>query len=73
MQKDQKSWTKDDQKKLKFYSQFIKKGDLVFDVGANLGNRTKIFLKLGARVVAIEPQPFCMSRLKSFYQKNKVD
>jgi len=41
---------------LKFYSEFIKSGDLVFDVGANIGAKTEIYLKLGARVVAIEPQ-----------------
>jgi FkbM family methyltransferase len=39
-----------------FYSQFVAPGDLVFDIGANLGNRTDIFLALGARVVAVEPQ-----------------
>jgi FkbM family methyltransferase len=29
---------------LKFYSQFIRKGDLCFDVGANIGRFTRIFL-----------------------------
>lgn len=42
---------------LDFYSQFIKKGDLVFDVGANVGSRSKLFLNLDANVVAFEPQP----------------
>jgi hypothetical protein len=40
-------------------SQFIKPGDLAFDVGANIGVRTEIMLALGARVVAFEPQPMC--------------
>jgi FkbM family methyltransferase len=40
-----------------FYSQFINKGDLVFDVGANVGSRSKLFLSLGAKVIAFEPQP----------------
>jgi FkbM family methyltransferase len=40
-------------------SDFIKQGDLVFDVGANIGVRTEIMLALGARVVAFEPQPAC--------------
>ena len=48
----------------KFYSQFIKPGDLCFDVGANLGNRTEAFLKLGARVVAVEPQNDCAQTLR---------
>lgn len=30
---------------------------LVFDVGANRGQRTRLFLRLGARVVALEPDP----------------
>tara|TARA_B100002019_G_scaffold286240_1_gene296415 strand:+ start:5795 stop:6595 length:801 start_codon:yes stop_codon:yes gene_type:complete len=46
-----------EQSQLAFYSQFIKKGDLVFDVGANVGSRSKLFLNLGAKVVAFEPQP----------------
>ena len=45
-----------EQSQLTFYSQFIKKGDLVFDVGANVGSRSKLFLNLGAKVVAFEPQ-----------------
>jgi len=38
------------------YGQFIKPGDLVFNVGANVGTRTAVFLDLGAKVVAVEPQ-----------------
>lgn len=41
----------------------IKNGDLVFDVGANVGNKTKEFMKLGARVVAFEPQSDCIACL----------
>ncbi|MAL85848.1 MAG: hypothetical protein CMI23_05780 [Opitutae bacterium] len=46
-----------DTKQVKFYSQFIKKNDLVFDVGANIGSRSKIFINIGANVKAFEPQP----------------
>lgn len=42
---------------LDFYRQFIAPGYLVFDVGANIGQRSKVFLELGASVVAIEPMP----------------
>lgn len=55
---------------LKFYSQFIKKGDLCFDVGANQGNRTDIFLALGATVIAIEPQEACIKKLQKKYKNN---
>lgn len=53
--------------------QGFRKGDLIFDVGANQGYKTGIFLKLGARVVAVDPdeisqqilkQRFVMCRLK---------
>jgi hypothetical protein len=40
-----------------FYRRFIRPGDLVFDVGANVGKRSAVFLDLGATVVAIEPNP----------------
>lgn len=56
---------------LKFYSKFIKKGDLVFDVGANVGNRTELFLYLGALVVAVEPQEVCLQELRRRYKADK--
>jgi FkbM family methyltransferase len=55
---------------LGFYSQFVSKGDLCFDVGANLGDRAEVFLRLGAFVVAIEPQDTCMQRLREKYRNN---
>ena len=39
------------------YARFIKPGDLVFDIGAHVGDRVSSFRRLGARVVALEPQP----------------
>ncbi len=41
----------------RFYSPLVGPGDLVFDVGAHLGDRTAAFAALGAQVVALEPQP----------------
>ena len=41
----------------RFYGQFLRSGDLGFDVGAHVGNRVRAWRSLGARVVAIEPQP----------------
>lgn len=37
--------------------QFVPDGGLAFDIGAHVGDRTASFLRLGARVVALEPQP----------------
>ncbi len=52
----------------KFYAQFIQPGDLAFDVGANVGSRTRVFLQLGAEVVAVEPEKKCARVLfASFY------
>lgn len=47
-----------------FYRQFIRPRDLVFDVGANMGNRVEAFLALGARVVAVDPQAQCVHYLQ---------
>lgn len=40
----------------RFYSRFVPHGGLAFDVGAHAGNRVAAFRRLGARVVALEPQ-----------------
>jgi FkbM family methyltransferase len=39
------------------YRRFLKPGDLAFDIGAHVGDRIASFRRLGARVVALEPQP----------------
>lgn len=39
-----------------FYRRFLGPGDLAFDVGAHVGDRMLCFRRLGARVVAVEPQ-----------------
>lgn len=49
------------------YADFIRPGDLCFDVGAHVGNRVAAWRKLKARVVAIEPQPLCMALLRQWY------
>ena len=59
------------QKMVGFYSGFIKKGDMCFDVGANLGDRTEAFLKLGAKVVVVEPQEDCIKTLKDKFGDNE--
>ncbi len=52
-----------------FYGAWLKRGDLVFDVGANVGRFVRIFHSLGARVVAVEPQQHCVRYLRSRYGK----
>jgi FkbM family methyltransferase len=41
----------------RLYANLVRPGDLAFDVGAHVGNRTRALSRLGCRVVAIEPQP----------------
>ena len=48
----------------KFYSRFVRSGDLVFDVGAHVGRYSELFTDLGASVVSIEPNPQCSSQLE---------
>lgn len=63
--------SREEENHIKFYSQFIKKGDLVFDVGANVGCRTKLFLNLDANVIAFEPQPELCEHLSSYLSVHK--
>ena len=50
---------------LAFYRQVIEPSSLCFDVGANYGLKTEVFLRLGARVVAFEPQSDCVEELRA--------
>jgi FkbM family methyltransferase len=52
------------------YSRFLKSGDLAFDVGSHVGDRAASFLRIGAKVVAVEPQPPLARVLKIFYGRN---
>ncbi|MFI5934252.1 FkbM family methyltransferase [Actinoplanes sp. NPDC051494] len=49
------------------YAPFVKPGDLVFDIGAHVGDRIGSFRRLGARVVAVEPQPLCIRAIREIY------
>jgi FkbM family methyltransferase len=40
---------------------------LVFDIGANVGERSAVLLSLGAQVVSVEPQSACVNKLKQRY------
>jgi 16S rRNA A1518/A1519 N6-dimethyltransferase RsmA/KsgA/DIM1 with predicted DNA glycosylase/AP lyase activity len=53
-----------------FYSSFIPKNSLVFDVGANIGNRIEPLLKITENIVAVEPQPECINFLQNKYQNS---
>ncbi|MDY7002605.1 MAG: FkbM family methyltransferase [Cyanobacteriota bacterium] len=54
-----------------FIGQFVNRGDLVFDVGANQGLKTDLYLSIGAKVICFEPQPNCVELLTKKYQNNQ--
>lgn len=51
----------------RFYAQFVRRSDLCFDLGAHVGDRVRAFSRLGARVVAVEPDPWCAALLDQWY------
>lgn len=53
----------------RFYARFIEAGDLCFDIGAHVGSRIDVWAGLGARVVALEPQPLCLDWLRRRYRE----
>jgi FkbM family methyltransferase len=52
------------------YRRFVKPGDLVFDIGAHVGDRIAAFRRLGARVIAVEPQPAFVRVLRLLYGRD---
>jgi len=55
----------------RLYGHFVQRGDLVFDVGAHVGDRVASFRRLGARVVAVEPQPAFARLLRLIYGRSR--
>jgi FkbM family methyltransferase len=55
----------------RLYGQFVGPGDLAFDIGAHVGDRIGAFRRLGARVVAAEPQPALVRTLKLLYGRDR--
>jgi FkbM family methyltransferase len=49
------------------YARFVEPGDLAFDIGSHVGDRIGSFRRLGARVVALEPQPLCAKAIRAIY------
>ncbi len=55
---------------LRLYRPLVPDNGLVFDIGAHLGDRTRAFRRLGARVIAVEPQPEMMKWLARFHGRD---
>jgi FkbM family methyltransferase len=56
----------------RLYGAFVQPGDLVLDVGAHVGDRIGAFRRLGARVVAVEPQPALIKTLKLIHGRDRA-
>ncbi|AVT29430.1 FkbM family methyltransferase [Plantactinospora sp. BC1] len=54
----------------RLYGQFLRPGDVGFDIGAHVGGRVRIWRRLGARVVAVEPQPDCLRVLRWAFRRD---
>jgi len=54
----------------RFFREFIGPGEVAFDIGAHVGSRVSAWRRLGARVVAVEPQPDCLRVLNFLYGRD---
>jgi FkbM family methyltransferase len=68
---DLKYWSRD-RKTAKFFGQFVGPRKLFFDIGANFGNKTRVFTLLGVKVVAVEPQEECLKFLHRRFRGRNV-
>jgi len=54
----------------RFYSQFVSRDSLCFDIGSHAGNRIRCWRRLGARIVAVEPQRDFVRVLEMLYGRD---
>jgi FkbM family methyltransferase len=67
-----KEWILSRDSERDFYLSFLAglgPGQLIFDVGANEGSKTDLFLRMGARVIAIEPDETNQSILRQRFMR----
>jgi FkbM family methyltransferase len=56
----------------RLYGAFVRPGDLVFDVGAHVGDRVGALRRLGACVVAVEPQSALVATLRLIHGRDRA-
>jgi FkbM family methyltransferase len=62
-------------RQVSFYRNLLtgfRSGDLIFDIGANVGEKTDIFLRIGARVLAVEPDDRAQQVLQAKFLKYRL-
>lgn len=59
---------------IEFYKAFLHPpaGAVIFDIGANYGEKTSLFLRLGCRVIAVEPDSYCQGVLHQKFRRWRV-
>jgi FkbM family methyltransferase len=65
----------DRRREIEFYRKLLigfRRGNLIFDIGANYGSKTSIFLSLGARVVAVEPDDVNQEILREMFLRYRL-
>jgi len=63
-------------REIEFYRNLLvgfRSGDLIFDIGANQGYKTEIFLQLGAKVVAVDPDKANRAILEEKFLKYRLN
>lgn len=60
-------------KNINFYNSFLKEqpNKLIFDIGANKGNKVIAFTKMGYKVIALEPEKYAIQTLEYRFKNNK--
>jgi FkbM family methyltransferase len=53
-----------------FHARFLAPGELGFDIGAHVGDRTASFRRLGARALCVEPQPRLARLLRLLFHRD---
>ena len=55
-----------------FHKKFLNNENLIFDLGANLGDKTYIFSKLSKKIICFEPEDKMYEILKKRFRTNKI-
>lgn len=67
-----RKWAHEREMLREFYAPLLRNVRLIFDIGANKGYYSSVFASLGARVVAVEPNPDCVRHIERSYPEVEV-